>query len=85
MPKTRLNISLDEDLANFIKVYVQENRTTVSNLFTQFLLSIKRRSLGENMEIIISNPDFHEALQDIQSRLRDGSTEWHTFDEAFGK
>ncbi len=28
MAKTRLNISLDHDLVDFIKVYVKENRTS---------------------------------------------------------
>ena len=85
MPKTRLNLSLDKDLVNFIKDYVQENRTTVSNVFTQFLLSLKRRSSGEDMGIIISDPDFHAALLDIQMRLREGSAEWFTFEDVFGE
>ena len=85
MPKTRLNLSLDKDLVNFIKVYVQENRTTVSNVFTQFLLSLKRRSSEEDKGIIISDPNFHAALIDIQTRLREGSTEWCTFEEVFGE
>ena len=85
MPKTRLNLSLDKDLVNFIKVYVQENRTTVSNVFTQFLLSLKRRSSEEDMGIIISDPNFHAALFDIQTRLREGSAEWYTFEDVFGE
>ena len=84
MPKTRLNISLDQDLVNFVKVYVQENRTTVAEVITQFLLALKRQSKGDSMEIIFSNPDFHKALVAVQSRLRDGTVEWHTFEEVFG-
>ncbi len=84
MPKRRLNISLDQDLVDFVKVYVQENRTTVANVFTQFLLALKRQAQGDSMEIIFSNPDFHKALVDVQSRLRDGTAKWHTFDEVFG-
>lgn len=83
MNKTRLNVSLDCDLANFIKVYVQENRTTVSELITQFLISLKRKSEGESMEIIYSNPDFHKSIMEVQSRLRKGSAKWHTFEEVF--
>ena len=85
MSKTRLNISLDQDLVDFIKVYVQENRTTVAEVITQFLLALKRRSQGEGMEIIFSNPDFHKALIDVQSGLRNGTAEWHTFEEVFGE
>ena len=35
MPKTRLNITLDDDLASFIKIYAKENRTTVADIVTQ--------------------------------------------------
>ena len=84
MPKTRLNISLDQDLTDFVKVYVKENRTTVAEVITQFLLALKRQAQGDSMEIIFSNPDFHKALIDVQSRLRDGTARWHTFEEVFG-
>lgn len=84
MPKTRLNISLDQDLVDFVKVYVKESRTTVAEVITQFLLALKRQSQGDSMEIILSNPDFHKALIDVQSRLRDGTATWHTFEEVFG-
>jgi hypothetical protein len=85
MSKSRLNISLDHDLVNFIKVYAQENRTTVADVITQFLLALKRRAQGDSMEIILSSPDFHKALIDVQSRLRDGTAEWHAFEEVFGE
>jgi len=83
MHKTRLNISLDQDLANFVKVYVQENRTTVAEVITQFILALKRQAQGDSMEIILSSPDFHKALISVQSRLRDGTAKWHTFEEVF--
>lgn len=54
-------------------------------LITQFLLALKRRAQGDSMEIIFSSPDFHKALIDVQSRLRDGTAEWHTFEEVFGE
>ncbi|MEE9121444.1 MAG: DUF6364 family protein [Syntrophobacteria bacterium] len=85
MSKSRLNISLDHDLVNFIKVYARENRTTVADVITQFLLALKRRAQGDSKEIILSNPDFHKALIDVQSRLRDGAAKWHTFEEVFGE
>ena len=83
MSKTRLNISLDHDLVDFVKVYVQENRTTVAEVITQFLLALKRQAKEDSMEIIFSNPDFHKALVVVQSRLRDGTAKWHTFEEVF--
>jgi len=84
MSKTRLNISLDQDLVDFVKVYVHENRTTVANVITQFLLALKRQAQGDSMEMILSNPDFHKALIDVQSRLRDGTAKWHPFEKVFG-
>jgi hypothetical protein len=84
MPKTRLNISLDQDLVNFIKIYIKENRTTVADVITQFFLALKRQAQGDSMEIILSNPDFHKAIIDTQSRLRGGTAKWHTFEEVFG-
>jgi len=84
MSKTRLNISLDQDLVSFIKVYVKENRTTVANVVTQLILALKRQAQGDSMEIILSDPDFHKALLDVQSRLRNGTAKWHTFKKVFG-
>jgi len=85
MPKTQLNISLDQDIADFVKIYAQENRTTASELVTLFILGLKRHSRGDSMDIIFSNPEFCQAVKDIQSGLRDGSAEWHTFEEVFGE
>ena len=84
MPKARLNISLDQDLVDFVKVYVRENRTTVADVITQFVLALKRQAQGNSMEIILSDPDFHKALLNIQSRLRDGKAKWYSFEEVFG-
>ncbi len=84
-PKTRLNISLDHDLANFIKIYAQQNRTTASEVITQFILGLKQQTQGDSTDIIFSDPNFCQALTDSLSRLRNGSAEWHTFDEVFGE
>ena len=84
MSKARLNISLDQDLVDFVKVYVRENRTTVADVITQFVLALKRQSEGNSMEIILSDPGFHKALLEVQSVLRDGTAKWHTFEEVFG-
>ncbi|MCK5103204.1 MAG: hypothetical protein KAR17_10325 [Cyclobacteriaceae bacterium] len=84
MSKTRLNISLDQDLAEYIKIYAQENRTTTSEVITQFILGLKRRRQGDSMDIIYSNPEFYKAVLDVQNRLKDGLAEWYSFDEVFG-
>jgi len=83
MSKTRINISIDQDLANYIKVYAQENRTTTSEVFTQFILGLKRKNKGDSMDLIYSNPDFHKAVLDVKNKLQDGTAQWHSHEEVF--
>jgi len=83
MPKTRINISLDQDLADFAKVFAKENRTSVADIVTQYLLTLKRRIDGQDTERILSHPAFQEAMESAQTRLQDGSTEWYSYDEVF--
>lgn len=83
MPKTRLNISLDYDLADFIKLYAQENRTTASEVITQFILGLKRRTRQQHSETILSDPEFSQALTEVHDKIKDGSAQWHTFAEVF--
>jgi hypothetical protein len=77
MAKARLNLSLDPDLVSFLKVFAEENRTTAADVVTQYLLALMRRAHGETCEPILSNPAFHEALLDVQAKLRDGTARWH--------
>ncbi len=83
MPKTRINISLDQDLADFAKVFAAENRTSVADIVTQYLLTLKRRIEGQDSERILSHPAFQEAMEVAQEKLRDGSAEWYSYDEVF--
>lgn len=53
MAKTRFNVSLDQDLAEFAKVFAAENRITVADIFTQYLLSVKRCVEGEYVEKVL--------------------------------
>ena len=84
MHKTRLNVSLDQDLAEFAKVFAAENRTSVADMVTQYLLALKRRVEGESMEKILANPIFQQAMEDAQAKLRAGTAQWHSYDEVFG-
>ena len=84
MAKTRLNISLDQDLVDFAKIFAAENRTTVAEIITQYMLTLKRRVEGENAEKILAHPAFQEAMAEAQARLRDGRAVWHDYDEVFG-
>ncbi len=83
MAKSRINISLDQDLADFAKVFAAENRTSVADMFTQYLLTLKRRVEGDQMETILAHPAFARAMEEAQARLRDGTAEWHSYDEVF--
>jgi hypothetical protein len=84
MAKVRLNISTDQDLAEFIKIFAAENRTTVAEIFTQYVLALKRKSEGETTEKILLNPLFQKAMAEAQAKLQDGSAVWHPYEEVFG-
>jgi len=83
MPKTRINISLDQDLADFAKIFAQENRISVADMVTQYLLTLKRRIEGQDSERILSHPAFIEAMELAQTRLKEGTAKWHSYDEVF--
>ena len=83
MPKTRINISLDQDLADFARLFAEENRTTVAEVMTQYLLTLKRRIDNERTEAILSHPAFAKAMDSAQQKLIDGSVKWHGYDEVF--
>ena len=84
MPKTRINISLDQDLADFAKIFAVENRTTFAEIITQYLLTLKRRAEGESVEKILAHPAFQQAMEEAQVKLRDGTAKWHSYHEVFG-
>ncbi|MCF8108852.1 MAG: DUF6364 family protein [Desulfohalobiaceae bacterium] len=84
MAKTRINISLDQDLADFAKVFAAENRISVADMITQYLLTLKRQSESRHMNPILENPAFQQAMEDAQTKLRDGTAIWHSYDEVFG-
>jgi len=83
MAKNKLNITLDEDLIEFSKSYASEQRTTVSELVSQFLLNLKRTKSQDPTEIIISDPQFNDSLLETISRIRQGREKWLTYDEVF--
>lgn len=83
MSKTRLNLSLDQDLVDFAKIFAAENRISVAEMINQYLLALKRRVDGENVEQILSSPAFHEAMTEVQNKLRNGTAQWYRYDEVF--
>lgn len=84
MPKTRINISLDQDLADFAKTFAAENRITFADLVTQYLLTLKRRIDGETVEHVLSHPAFQKAMEEAQFKLRNGTSRWHSYEDVFG-
>jgi excinuclease UvrABC nuclease subunit len=83
MLKNKINITLDQDLIDFAKSYAEYQRTSVSEIFSQFLLSLKRTKENDPTEIIMADPDFRESLIQTLSRIRSGKVKWHTYDEVF--
>ena len=84
MTKTRINVSLDQDLADFAKLFAAENRISVADMITQYILTLKRRVEGDNTEKILANPIFQKAMKDVQNKLKNGTAQWHSYDEVFG-
>lgn len=85
MPKTRINISLDPDLADFAKLFAAKNRTSVAEVVTQYLLTLKRKAEGKETEIILSDPAFRLAMEEVLTRLQNGTAVWHSYQEVFGE
>lgn len=83
MQKSKLNITLDQDLIEFAKNYAKYQRTTVSEIFTQFILNLKRSKESDPTDLIMADPDFRESLLDTVSKIRSGEVKWHSYDEVF--
>ena len=83
MQKRKLNITLDRDLIEYVKIYAGEQRTSVSEIFAQFILNLKRTREDDPMELILSDPDFSESLMKTISDIRAGKTTWYRYDEVF--
>ena len=83
MHKGKVNITLDEDLIEYIKSYAEEQRTTVSEVFTQFVLNLKRTVVNEPTEMILADPNFKESLLDTISKIRAGKMKWFKYNEVF--
>jgi hypothetical protein len=83
MQKSRINLTLDADLIDFLKEYATSQRTTVSEVFTQFALKLKRLKENDPTETIMADPEFSAALLDTMSRIKTGTVTWHSFSEVF--
>jgi len=84
MSKTRLNLSLDQDLVDFIKTFSAENRLSIADIVTQYFLALQRQEEEAAQKRLLAHPAFYQAMNAVQTRLKDGSAEWHSFEEVFG-
>lgn len=83
MQKARINLTLDADLIEFVKEYAESQRTTVSEVFTQFALKLKRLKENDPTEIILGDPDFTDSLLETITRIKSGTAKWQSYDEVF--
>ena len=83
MRKGKINITLDKDLLEYAKLYAEEQRTSVSEIFTQFLLNLKRVKEGDPTQIILADPDFRESLLKTISKIKSGKIKWSKYQEVF--
>ena len=83
MQKSRINLTLDADLIEFVKEYAASQRTTVSEVFTQFALKLRRLKEDDPTETILADPDFANALLQTTERIKAGTITWQNYDEVF--
>jgi hypothetical protein len=83
MQKSRINLAIDADLLEFVKEYADTQRTTVSEIFTQFALKLKRLKENDPTETILADPDFSDSLMKTLQLVKTGAVAWKSFDEVF--
>ncbi len=85
MPKGKINVSLDQDLIEFARNYAKYQRTSISEIFTQFILNLKRFNETDTTDKILADPDFKESLKQTISQIRSGEMKWHSYDDVFNE
>jgi len=83
MSKGKMNITMDQDLIEYAKIYANEQRTTVSEVFTQFVLNLRRVKENDPTEIILGDSDFRDSLLNTISRIQSGNVKWSRYEEVF--
>jgi hypothetical protein len=83
MAKRKINITMDDDLIEYAKIYAAQQRTILSEVFSQFILSLKRVKEGDQTETIMSDPFFRESLLKTISRIQSGDVKWLGHKEVF--
>ena len=83
MQKRKLKITRDRDVIEYVKTYAGEQKTSVSEIFAQFILNLKRTREDDPTELILSDPDFMKSLMETISDIRKGKTKWYRYEEVF--
>jgi hypothetical protein len=83
MNKGKINITIDIDLIEYMKGYAEEQRTSVSEIISQFILNLKRTRENDPTDIILSDPDFSKSLFQTIEKIKTGRIKWHSYDEVF--
>ena len=84
MRKVRVNITLDDDLARFLKGFSLSQRLSMSELINQWVLNLKRSQENQGMETMLSSPEFYQSLLETLERCRSGKIKWHSREKALG-
>ena len=84
MTKVRVNITLDDDLARFLKGFSLSQRLSMSELINQWALNLKRSQENQDMKAILSSPEFYKSLLETLERCRSGKIKWYSREKAFG-
>jgi len=83
MAKGKINITMDDDLIEYAKLYAAQQRTTLSEVFSQFILTLKRVKEDDPTETIMSDPLFRESLLKTIARIQSGDVKWLGYKEVF--
>ena len=83
MAKGKINITMDDDLIEYAKQYAAQQRTTLSEVFSQFILTLKRVKEDDPTETIMGDPLFRESLLKTISRIQSGDVKWLGYKEVF--
>jgi len=84
MRKIRVNITLDDDLARFLKGFSLSQRLSMSELINQWALNLKRSQENQDMKTILSSPEFYQSVLETLERSRSGKMKWYSREKAFG-
>jgi hypothetical protein len=83
MAKRKINITMDDDLIEYAKIYAAQQRTTLSEVFSQFILTLKCVREDDPTETIMGDPLFRESLLKTISRIQSGDVKWLGYKAVF--